>query len=90
MISAAVHAYLQFFKANPHLVELFIQERSELRGDHKPVYFEHRDARRGPFREMIARMIAEGVLRPMPVERVIDVLGDVLVWHDVHQPLRRP
>lgn len=89
LISAAVHAYLQFFKTNPQLVELFIQERSNLRGeigskdaaprhDAKPIYFEHRDVRRGPFRELITRLIADGIIRPMPAERVIDVLGDVL------------
>ncbi|MDP9173840.1 MAG: TetR/AcrR family transcriptional regulator [Planctomycetota bacterium] len=77
-ITAAVVAYLQFFKANPQLVELFIQERSLFRDGRKPVFFEHRDAKRGPFRQLVARLMENGVIREMPVERFIDVLGDVL------------
>jgi len=77
-IRAAVVAYLQFFKKNPQLVELFIQERAEFRGSHRPIYFQYRDARRGPMRELFAELLREGRIRDMPVERVIDVLGDVL------------
>ena len=77
-IAAGVRAYLEFFKANPSLVELFIQERAEFKERRRPVYFEHRDAARGPWRELIARLIADGKLRNVPVERIIDVLGDTL------------
>jgi AcrR family transcriptional regulator len=78
VIRGAVFAYLQFFKKNPELVELLIQERAEFKGKRKSSYFEHRDARRGPWREMVRGLIAQGRIRRMPVERVIDVLGDVL------------
>ncbi len=77
-IRAAVIAYLRFFKRNPELVELFIQERAEFKGRRRPIYFQHRDARRGPFRDYLAGLMADGRIRPMPVESVIDVLGDVL------------
>jgi AcrR family transcriptional regulator len=77
-IRAAVIAYLQFFKQNPELVELFVQERAEFREKHRPIYFQHREARRGPWRERVAALMAEGRIRNMPVERVTDVLGDVL------------
>jgi AcrR family transcriptional regulator len=77
-ISASVEAYLEFFKSNPGLVELFIQERAEFHERKKPIYFEHREARRGPWRELISQLISDGVIRQMPVERVLDVLGDVL------------
>jgi len=77
-IVEAVRAYLEFFKTSPELVELFIQERAEFKEHRKPIYFEHRDAARGPWREMIAGLIAAGRIRQVPVERVIDVLGDVL------------
>src|SRR6202451_536244 len=50
-IRAGVVAYLQFFKKNPELVELFIQERAEFRTRHRPLYFQHRDLRRGPWRQ---------------------------------------
>jgi AcrR family transcriptional regulator len=77
-IRAAVIAYLQFFKSNPELVELFVQERAEFKERRQAIYFQHRDVRRGPWREHFAELIAEGRIRPMPVERVMDVLGDVL------------
>lgn len=77
-IRAAVIAYLRFFKKNPELVELFIQERAEFKSRRRPIYFQHRDARRGPFREHLAGLLADGRIRAMPLERVIDVLGDVL------------
>ena len=77
-IRAAVIAYLQFFKNNPELVELFVQERAEFKERRQAIYFQHRDVRRGPWREHFAELIAEGRIRPMPVERVMDVLGDVL------------
>lgn len=75
-IRAGVVAYLRFFKKNPELVELFIQERAEFRS--RPIYFQHRDLRRGPWRGHLAALMAEGRIRSMPVERVLDVLGDVL------------
>ncbi len=77
-IRAAVIAYLQFFKSNPELVELFVQERAEFKERRRPFYFQHKDVRRGPWRDHFAALMAEGRVRPMSVERVMDVLGDVL------------
>ena len=77
-LRSAIKAHLRFFKSNPRLVELFIQERAEFRDKHTPVYFEHRDARRGPWRKVIRELIDRGRLRDVPVQRVIDVVGDVL------------
>jgi AcrR family transcriptional regulator len=77
-IRASVVAYLRFFKKNPELVELFIQERAEFRSRHRPIYFRNRDLRRGPWREHLAELMAEGRIRAMSVDRVLDVLGDVL------------
>jgi AcrR family transcriptional regulator len=76
-IVTGISAYLQFFKEHPQIVELFIQERAEFKSS-RPIYFEHRDARRGPWRQIIADLIAAGRLRDVPPERVIDVMGDVL------------
>jgi AcrR family transcriptional regulator len=77
-IRAAVKAYLQFFKSNPELVELFVQERAEFRQRRRPIYFQHRDVRRGPWREYFANLMDEGRMRRIPVDRIMDVLGDVL------------
>lgn len=75
---AAVRAYLQFFNDRPELVELLIQERAEFRDRKKPTYFEHREANSCRWRDRIAGLIAAGRIRPMPVERVLDVVGDLL------------
>lgn len=77
-IGTVIATYLQFFKENPEIVELFIQERAHFREQKRPIYFEHRDAQRGPWRQLFVELMAEGRLREMPVERVIDVIGDVL------------
>jgi AcrR family transcriptional regulator len=77
-IRAAVIAYLRFFKKNPELVELFIQERAAFKGRRQPIYFLHRASRRGPAREHLAGLLAEGRIRSIPLDRIIDVLGDVL------------
>jgi AcrR family transcriptional regulator len=74
----AVRAYLEFFRSNPDLAELFIQERAEFRGTKKPVYFEQNDTKRCDWRERIEGMIAAGRVRAVPVERVMDVIGDLL------------
>jgi AcrR family transcriptional regulator len=77
-IRAAVTAYLRFFQKNPELVELFIQERAAFKGRRPAVYFLDRASRREPAREQLAGLLAEGRIRSIPLERIIDVLGDVL------------
>jgi AcrR family transcriptional regulator len=77
-LAVAVRTYLAFFKAHSELVELLIQERAEFRDREKSVYFEHRDARVGPWRGQLQSLIAAGRLRDVPVERIVDVVGDLL------------
>jgi AcrR family transcriptional regulator len=78
-IAAAIQAYLKFFDENPHYVELLIQERAIFRDRKRPSYFEHRDANRGPWREMYHELIRVGRVRnDLPVERILDTLGSLL------------
>lgn len=77
-IAAAVRAYLRFFKERPEQVELLIQERAEFRDRKQPTYFEHRDRRRELWHALLADLIAQGRLRPVPVSRIDDVLSDLL------------
>lgn len=77
-IERAVRAYLAFFDANPALIELLIQERAEFKDRKKPTYFEHREARIGPWKELLQGLIAAGRVRDMPVQRITDVIGDLL------------
>jgi AcrR family transcriptional regulator len=77
-IAAGVTAYLTWFDRHPEMVELFIQERAQFRDRQRPTYFAHRDANLGPWRELIASLIREGVIRDLPVESVLEVLSDLL------------
>jgi len=78
-IAVAIRAYLDFFDGHPHYVELLIQERAIFRDRKRPSYFEHRDANRGPWREMYRELIAAGRVRDdLPVERILDTLGGLL------------
>ena len=77
-LALAIRAYLDFFENHPQYVELLIQERAQFRDRRKPTYFVHRDAHRDAWRARIADLIAEGRVRAMPVDRVLDVVGDLL------------
>jgi len=78
-IPAAIRAYLIFFDEHPEYVELLIQERANFRNRKRPSYFEHRDANRGPWREMYRALIQAGRVRDdLPVERLLDTIGNLL------------
>jgi AcrR family transcriptional regulator len=78
-VQAGIHAYLQFFDEHPHHVELLIQERANFRRRKRPSYFEHRDANRGPWRELWQGLIAAGRVRAdLPVERILDAIGNLV------------
>ncbi|MCK4343384.1 MAG: TetR/AcrR family transcriptional regulator [Phycisphaerae bacterium] len=77
-IAGVVRVYLAFFDANPAFVELLIQERAEFKDRKKPTYFEHRDANLGPWQELLRGLVAQGRVRDVPVQRITDVLGDLL------------
>jgi AcrR family transcriptional regulator len=69
-IERAIQAYLTFFHRRPEMAEVFIQERaaSLKEGDEK-------ECQR---RLLVEHLIAEGRVRPMPVERFFAVIGDTL------------
>lgn len=78
-ISRGVYAYLEFFDEHPDLAELIIQERASFKNRKRPTYFEHREANRGPWRELYKSLIAAGRLRKdFPVERLLDTVGNLL------------
>jgi AcrR family transcriptional regulator len=74
----AIRAYLSFFKDHPEQVELWIQERAEFRDRKQPTYFVNREARKTQWLALLRRMIADGRLRAIPVERIDSVLGDLV------------
>lgn len=78
VIALAIRAYLEFFDREPHFAELLIQERAQFRDRKKHTYFEHRDANLGPWRELCQSLIDAGRIRDVPVDRVVNILGDLL------------
>lgn len=77
-IARAVQAYLEFFANHPELAELLIHERALFKDRTKATYFEHREANRERWRALYRAYIAQGHIREMPVERILDVVGDLL------------
>jgi AcrR family transcriptional regulator len=73
-----IHAYLAFFRDNPHYVELIIQERAELKDRPKQTYFVHQEAHIQEWHEIFRRLIAEGRVRDRPVERMVAVMSNLV------------
>lgn len=77
-IERAIIAYLAFFRDNPQHVELLMQERAAFRDRKQPTYFEHRESNREPWQALFRGLIATGRVRNVNVERLLDVLGDLV------------
>jgi len=77
-VSLAIRAYLDFFAEQPGFVELLIQERAHFRDRKRPTYFEHRDANVGRWKAVFASLIEEGRVRKVPIERITDVLSQLV------------
>jgi AcrR family transcriptional regulator len=77
-ITRAIRAYLEYFDSHPEAVEMLIQERAQFKDRKRPTYLEHREANRERWRAIYRDLIAQGRVRPNPVERILDVIGDLL------------
>lgn len=77
-LSGAIQAYLAFFRDNSHFVELLIQERAEFKDRQQQTYFVHRERNAGPWRDLLSQLIQQGRFRKIPVERIFDVLSDLV------------
>lgn len=77
-VSRGLTAYLTYFDQHPEVVELLIQERAHFRDRPKPTYFVHRDANLPPWRELFRSLIQEGRIRDVPLDRITDVLSDLV------------
>jgi len=76
-IARAVGAYLDYFSRNLDTLELMAQERAVFKG-RKPTYFAFMDARLGPWKGHLRTLMAQGRMREMPLERIVDVVGDAV------------
>ena len=77
-IAEVVRSYLSFFADHPELCELLIHERALFKDRKKPTYFEHREANRERLRSLYRTYIAEGQIRDIQVDQLLDFIGDLL------------
>jgi AcrR family transcriptional regulator len=73
-----IRSFLTFFAAHPQFVELLIQERALFKDRSQPTYVEHRQRYAIRWREHYRALIAAGRVRDIPVERITNVMGDLL------------
>jgi AcrR family transcriptional regulator len=76
-IRESLFAFLAFFEEHPKYAELLIQERALFKDRAKPTYQVHREANAVRWHETYRALIAEGRVRDVPVERIIDVFSDL-------------
>ncbi len=77
-VAAATRAYLEFFHSHAEFVELLIQERAHFKDRPVPTYFVYREANIGRWRALLESLIAQGRVRPLNVERITEVISDML------------
>lgn len=77
-IAAGVRAYLSFFNEHPEAAKLLIHERAHFRDRMTPTYFVHREANMAPWRALIQDLIRQGVIRDVPVERVVNAISNLV------------
>jgi AcrR family transcriptional regulator len=73
-----IRSFLKFFAEHPQFVELLIQERALFKDRSQPTYVEHRQRYAIRWREHYRALIAAGRVREIPVERITNVMGDLL------------
>src|SRR4051812_36894703 len=77
-IAQAIRSFLGFFADHPEFVELLIQERALFKDRKKPTYFQHREKNVARWREQYRSLIEVGRVRDIPVDRITDVIGDLI------------
>jgi len=77
-IEVAIGAFLAFFTENPDFVELLMQERAQFKDRKESTYFQHRKVNVERWKDLYRDLISQGRIRKMPVERITDVLSDLV------------
>jgi AcrR family transcriptional regulator len=79
LLAEAVRAYFGFFRRRPEMAELFIQERAAFPQHHRPLYFaQHGGDPADKHATFFRRLMETGKVRPIPLERLFAVVGDLL------------
>jgi len=73
-----IRAFLEFFSENPEFVELLMQERAQFKDRTRPTFMEHREVNVQRWRDLYRGLIADGRVRNIPVERISNVIGNLL------------
>lgn len=77
-VELAIRTYLKFFDRHSDVIELVIQERAHFRDRKQATYFAYRDANITRWKDLFRELIQECVVRDVPVERLTDVISDLL------------
>ena len=75
-IEHALRAYFRFFDLHPHVVELIVQERAEFKERTLPAPLEQDNS--AMWRRHFSDLIACGVLREVPVERLMQTMSSLI------------
>jgi len=73
-----INTYLTFFRDQPEVVELMIQERAYFKDREKPTYFENQDKFCSEWQAEYERLVAAGRIRDIPFEKFHEVFSDLL------------
>lgn len=77
-IQTGIHSFLDFFAKHPDFVELLMQERAQFKDRTRPTFMEHRAVNVERWRAIYRGLIADGRVRGIPVDRITDVIGNLL------------
>jgi AcrR family transcriptional regulator len=77
-IATGIRVFLEFFADHPEFTELLIQERALFKDRSRPTFIEHRIVNIERWRALYRKLIGEDRVRDLPVERITDVMGNVL------------
>lgn len=77
-IRTSIRVFLTFFAENLEFVELLIQERALFKDRTEPTFIEHRKMNVERWRTIYRGLIAEERVRNIPVDRITDVVGNLL------------
>lgn len=77
-IYTGIHTFLRFSAEHPEFVELLIQERAQFKDRKKPTFQQYREVNVERWRDLYRVLIASGRVREVPVERITDVVSDLL------------
>ncbi|HEY2585353.1 MAG TPA: TetR/AcrR family transcriptional regulator [Tepidisphaeraceae bacterium] len=70
--------FLRHFAQHPQYVELLVQERADFKDRQEPTYYRYRETSRAKWLRRFEWLIAQGRMRPMPPERALTVMSDLL------------